>query len=74
MTIRMPPLSLGDRLLRILGKCRAVFVPADAYEKFGPYVTLRATKEPFLKALLRLRNRPLPPGTIDFFADIDVSS
>lgn len=74
MTIRMPPLSLGDRLLRILGKRRAVFVPAGAYEKFGPYVTLRATKESFFRALLRRRREPLPAGTIDFFDDIDVSS
>jgi hypothetical protein len=67
----MPPLSLGDRLLKMLGKRRAVYVPADAYEKFGPYVTLRATKEPFFRALLRPQGKSMPAGAVDFYSFCD---
>jgi hypothetical protein len=68
MTLRIPSLSVTDRLLRILGKRRALIIPVGAYEKFGPYVIAMAKKEPFLKALLRPKAKALPPGTIDLFS------
>lgn len=67
MTIKMPPLSLGDRLLKMLGKRRAVYVPADAYAKFGPYAIVQGVKEPLFRALLRPRGKPLPAEAMDLF-------
>ena len=68
MTIKIPPMSVADRILRYLGKRRALILPVGAYEKYGPYVFARAKKEPFLKALLRPRAKEIPPGAIDLFA------
>jgi hypothetical protein len=61
-------MSVADRVLKFLGKRRALIMPAGAYEKHGPYVTARAEKEPFLKALLRPNSKELPSGAIDYFS------
>jgi hypothetical protein len=68
MTIKIPPMSVADRILRNLGKRRALIFPVGAYEKFGPYVIARAKKEHFLKALLRPKSKQLPPGSVDLFS------
>lgn len=64
MTIRIPERTMGDKVLHILGKKRAVFVPGDIYKKHGPYVYARAQRESFLKALLRKKDGELPDGWV----------
>ena len=67
MTIKLPQPSIGDKILKLLGKKRGVKVPAEIYEKFGPYVYATAQKEPFWKALLRSADEDLPEDMIDVF-------
>ena len=67
MTIRMPQISLGDRVLKALGKKRGLRLPTEAHEKFGPYVTAAAKKESFWKALGRRKDADLPDGYVDFY-------
>lgn len=59
MTIRIPEKTLTDKLLALLGKQRAIFMSADVYKKFGPYVIVQAKRESFWRALARpkIRNR-----------------
>ncbi|MDI9571545.1 MAG: hypothetical protein QM278_12685 [Pseudomonadota bacterium] len=61
MTVIFPVPSVGDKILALLGKKRAVFIP-DIYGGFGKYAYGRAIKEPFLYALLRPKNRDLEEG------------
>lgn len=68
MTIKIPPVGVADRVLKYLGKRRALIMPAGAYEKRGPYVIARARKECFLKALLRPNSKELPPGAVDYLS------
>jgi len=65
MTIKIPKETIGDKFLKALGKKRGVQIPADAHKKFGPYAYATAQKESFLRALLRLKDRPLPEGMVD---------
>jgi hypothetical protein len=65
MTIKIPEKTIGDRVLKALGKKRGVQIPADAHKQFGPYAYATAQKESFLKALLRPKNEPLPDGMVD---------
>ena len=51
MTIIFPAPSIGDKILALLGKKRAAFIP-DIYGRFGKYAYGRAIKEPFLSALI----------------------
>ena len=51
MTVRIPSRTLGDRILGVLGKKRAVFIPGDVYREHGPYVYAQAKREGFFKAL-----------------------
>ena len=67
MTIKMPDPTIGDRILKSLGKRRGVIIPSDSYNKFGPYVSLRAKKENFWRALFRHRNAPLPENVMDLY-------
>lgn len=53
MTIRFPRKSIGDRILSRLRKRWVVSFPAEGIERYGVYV---ATKEPFLRALLRQKS------------------
>ena len=68
MTVKIPPMSIADTILRNLGKRRALIFPVGAYEKYGPYVITRARKESFLKALLRPKSKELPHGAVDYFS------
>ena len=67
MTIKLPQPSMGDKILKLLGKKRVVKLPSEVYEKFGPYVYATAQKEPFWKALLRSADEDLPEDMIDVF-------
>ena len=56
MTIRLPPDNSLDRILAIFGKKRKIIYPHNLNQlekQLGPYVTIQARKEGFLKALFR---------------------
>jgi hypothetical protein len=59
MTIRFPARTFCDSILSSIGKRRAVFIPPAVMGKYGIYA---ATKEPFLRALVRPRNQAPPEG------------
>lgn len=61
MTIIFPAPTIGDKILAVLGKKRAAFIP-DIYGRFGKYAYGRAISEPFLCALLRPKNQDLEEG------------
>ncbi len=61
MTIIFPKPTFGDKLLAVMGKKRAIFIPG-IYRKFGIYAYGRAVKEPFLRALIRPNNKELEEG------------
>lgn len=42
MTINLLKPSIADKFLRLIGKERAIRIPTEAYEKFGPYVYTQA--------------------------------
>lgn len=63
MTTELPRHTTVDRILRMLGKRRAIHI-ASAESKYGPYVYAKAKKEPLLRALLRRKNAPLPNGWV----------
>jgi hypothetical protein len=58
MTLRIQSLGLPDRILSMLGKERAVFIP-PMNEQYGYYI---ARRESFLRALLRSRSKSPPEG------------
>jgi hypothetical protein len=64
MTIKIPKKTIGDRVLKALGKKRGVRIPTETYSQFGPYVYATAKKENFVKALLRPKDEPLPEGMV----------
>jgi len=56
VTIKIPPENIFDKILKLLGKQRAVIFPSGAeeiYKQHGPYVQIKARKENFFKALFR---------------------
>ena len=61
MTIIFSEPTFGDKLLAVMGKKRAVFIP-DIYSRFGKYAYGRAVKESFLEALIRPKNQELEEG------------
>jgi hypothetical protein len=61
MTIIFSEPAFGDKLLAVMGKKRAVFIP-DIYGRFGKYAYGRAVKESFLEALIRPKNQELEKG------------
>ncbi len=63
MTIRLPRPTTGDKILHMMGKRRAVYLPPGK-PQLGPYVTTMAQQESFLKALLRNKNATLPEGWV----------
>lgn len=66
MTIRIPPETFLDRLLRLFGKERRVVIPQAAVRlcnELGPYVQVTARRESFFTALFRLRESS--PGDED---------
>ena len=61
MTIIFSETTFGDKLLAVMGKKRAIFMP-DIYAKFGNYAYGKAIKEPFMRALTRQKNQDLQKG------------
>ena len=61
MTIIFSEPTFGDKLLAVMGKKRAVFIP-DIYSRFGIYAYGRAVKESFLETLIRPKNQELEEG------------
>ena len=66
MTIRIPDPTIGDKILKLLGKKRGIVLPEEPYKKFGPYVYIEAKKENFWNALFRSKNAPLPENVVDY--------
>jgi len=62
MTIRIPGNTFEDRILALIGKKRALWIPKNAYRQFGLYVIIQARKESFWRALLRPKNQEPPDG------------
>jgi len=60
MTIRFQEFTVGDKFLTLVGKKRSVWIPADVYKKFGPYVIVQAKRESFWRALARPKNQEPP--------------
>jgi len=53
MTIKLPKPNVADKFLSWIGKKRAIGIPPEGYEKFGPYVYAQAAKESFWRAPAR---------------------
>ncbi|ABW67062.1 hypothetical protein Dole_1256 [Desulfosudis oleivorans Hxd3] len=68
MTWRLPQTTLADKLLALAGKKRAIHIPEGVYKALGPYVTVRARKESFWRALFRPEGKVPPRGW--FYPDI----
>jgi hypothetical protein len=64
MTIKIPEENFLDRLLSSMGKKRAIHIPMEIYEKYGPYVYAQTKKESFWCALIRSKNQNPPAGWI----------
>ncbi len=64
MTIKLPKPKLADKILSLIGKKRAMRIPREVYEKFGPYVNAQAEKESFWRALVRPKNQDPPEGWV----------
>ena len=65
MTIKIPEKTIGDKVLKALGKKRGIQIPAETYKEFGPYAYATAQKESFLRALFRPKDEPLPEGMVE---------
>ncbi len=66
MTIKIPDPSMGDRILRLFGKKRALVIPKVRVERKEIDIYAVAIKENFWKALLRPRKSQLPDGSVDY--------
>ena len=62
MTIILEKDTIGDKLLKIIGKKRAYKMPSGKHEKIGPYVHVRAGKENIITALLRPKGQEPSEG------------
>jgi hypothetical protein len=66
MTLRIPKRSLGDIILRLFGKKRALIFPKGQMEGKQIDVYEVGVKENFWKALLRPLESELPYGAVDY--------
>ena len=64
MTVRLPKPDAFDRILRFMGKKRAVYIPPNVDKEFGPYTIIVGKKESFIKALISSKNRILSDGWV----------
>jgi len=64
MTIKFPSKTIGDKLLELIGKRRAIYFPHEI-NNFGPYGYYTWKKESILKALLRPYDKPLPKEAVE---------
>ncbi len=61
MTMKIPRMSIVDKLLARIGRRRAVYIPGDIdHERRYAYAWAR--KEPVVCTLLRPKNKALPRG------------
>jgi hypothetical protein len=67
VTMKIPEKNFGDKLLALMGKERAIWIPKDIYKTFGQYAYVQAKKESFWKALFRPKNQDPP---VDWFYPI----
>ena len=70
MTIKIPKITLADKVLKLLGKKRGVLVPSSKYQKFASSSYIIAQKENFFKAFFRSVNKSLPKGMVDLYTFI----
>ena len=73
MTIRLPKPDVFDDILRLLGKRRAVYIPPNVDKEFGPYSTIIAKKESFIKALISSKDRVLSNGWV-YLEDLNINN
>ena len=66
LTIKIPAPSIGDKILRLLGKKRALIIPKGPFEGMGLDAYAYAVKESFWSALLRPCGSKLPSGAVDY--------
>jgi len=71
MSIKLPHATPSDRILNLLGKQRAVYVPSDTESKFGPHMYKVLRKESFWSALFRGKDVSLPEGLV-YLDDINL--
>jgi hypothetical protein len=62
MTYRIPKKTLTDKLLSLIGKQRAIYLPPDVYKRFGPYVIVQPQIESIWRALFRPKKQEPPEG------------
>lgn len=62
MTFRIPQETFADKILSMIGKRRALWIPKDAYRQFGQCVIVQARKESFWRALFRPKNQEPTQG------------
>ena len=61
---RLPKPNLGDRILNLFGKKRAVFIASKERDQFGRYASMEAEKENFWKALFHPEGKKLKDGWV----------
>lgn len=61
MTVFLPQEKIGDRLLSLFGRKRAVRIPPEGLRG---YVVAKVEVEPIWRALLRKRHAPPPAGWV----------
>ena len=66
MTIKIPAPSIGDKILKMFGKKRALIIPKGPFEGTGFDAYAYAVKESFWSALLRPCDSKLPSGAVDY--------
>ena len=64
MTVRLPKPDAFDRILRFMGKKRAVYIPPNVDKEFGPYTIIVGKKESFIRALFSSKDRTLSEGWV----------
>lgn len=66
MTIKIPQITIGDKILEMLGKKRGIILPnKQLLRRYGPNGIYIATKENFFKALFRRKGEELPEGMVE---------
>ncbi len=66
MTVKIPKPNLADKILKLLGKKRGVFLHLEQNPQIGQYGGYSyGGKEGLFTSLLRPSNKPLPAGMVD---------
>lgn len=67
MSVNVPEPNMLDRLLRRLGKSRAVIIPKDTCHYHGKETQILCKKESLWVSLIRPRKQQLPEDRADIF-------